>query len=83
MVAKRANGVYDLAELEVGNYAWHNLALLGQQPIHCAIHTETEDADYNWQNIFNLRLFSKTPKLAAVLEAIDGQIHRIPYLGNG
>ncbi len=83
MVTKGANGVYDLVELEVGNYVWHNLASLSHQAIHCAALTETGEAAYNWQTIFNLNSLPQTPKLAAVLEAIDGQLHRIPYLGMG
>ena len=83
MVTKGANGVYDLVELEVGNYVWHNLASLSHQAIHCAALTETGEAAYNWQTIFNLSSLPQTPKLAAVLEAIDGQLHRIPYLGMG
>ena len=83
MVTKGANGVYDLVELEVGNYAWHNLASLSHQSIHCAALTEAGEAAYNWQTIFNLNSLPQTPKLAAVLEAIDGQLHRIPYLGMG
>ena len=83
MVTKGANGVYDLVELEVGNYVWHNLASLSHQAIHCAALTETGEAAYNWQTIFNLSSLPPTPKLAAVLEAIDGQLHRIPYLGMG
>ena len=83
MVTKGANGVYDLVELEVGNYVWHNLASLSHQTIHCAALTETGEAAYNWQTIFNLNSLPQTPKLAAVLEAIDGQLHRIPYLGMG
>ena len=83
MVTKGANGVYDLVELEVGNYVWHNLASLSHQAIHCAALTETGEAGYNWQTIFNLNSLPQTPKLAAVLEAIDGQLHRIPYLGMG
>ena len=83
MVTKGANGVYDLVELEVGNYAWHNLASLSHQAIYCAVLTETGEAAYNWQTIFNLNSLPQTPKLAAVLEAIDGQLHRIPYLGMG
>ena len=83
MVTKGANGVYDLVKLEVGNYVWHNLASLSHQTIHCAALTETGEAAYNWQTIFNLNSLPQTPKLAAVLEAIDGQLHRIPYLGMG
>ena len=83
MVTKGANGVYDLVELEVGNYVWHNLASLSHQSIRCAALTETGEAAYNWQTIFNLSSLPQTPKLAAVLEAIDGQLHRIPYLGMG
>ena len=83
MVTKGANGVYDLVELEVGNTVWHNLASLSHQAIHCAALTETGEAAYNWQTIFNLNSLPQTPKLAAVLEAIDGQLHRIPYLGMG
>ena len=83
MVTKGANGVYDLVELEVGNYVWHNLASLSHQAIYCAVLTETGEAAYNWQTIFNLNSLPQTPKLAAVLEAIDGQLHRIPYLGMG
>ena len=83
MVTKGANGVYDLVELEVGNYVWHNLASLSHQAIHCAVLTETGEVAYNWQTIFNLNSLPQTPKLAAVLEAIDGQLHRIPYLGMG
>ncbi len=83
MVTKGANGVYDLVELEVGNYVWHNLASLSHQSIHCAALTETGEAAYNWQTIFNLNSLPQTPKLAAVLETIDGQLHRIPYLGMG
>ena len=83
VVTKGANGVYDLVELEVGNYAWHNLASLSHQAIYCAVLTETGEAAYNWQTIFNLNSLPQTPKLAAVLEAIDGQLHRIPYLGMG
>ena len=83
MVDKGANGVYDLIELEASNHSWHNLATLNHQPIHCAVQVETGKPVGNWQTIYNLRSLSKTPKLAAVLEAIDGEIHRIPYLGMG
>ena len=55
MVTKGANGVYDLVELEVGNYVWHNLASLSHQTIHCAALTKTGEAAYNWQTIFNLK----------------------------
>ncbi len=83
MVTKGANGFYDLVELELGNYVWHNLASLNHQAIHCAILTETREDANNWQTIFDLRSLPQTPQLAAVLEAIDGQLHRIPYLGMG
>jgi 4-hydroxy-3-methylbut-2-enyl diphosphate reductase len=83
MVIKDAAGIYDLVELEVGNHTWHDLTSLNHHPIHCAVLTETGKDFDNWKTLFNLRTLSKTPKLAAVLEAIDGQIHRIPYLGMG
>ena len=83
MVVKDAHGVYDLAEVEVGSYVWHDLTMLKHQPILCTVLSEGGGAANNWQTIFNLRSLSQTPKLAAVLEAIDGEIHRIPYLGMG
>ena len=83
MVTKGANGVYDFAESEAGSYVWHKLSSLNHQEIHCAILTERGDVAYNWQTIFNLRSLPLTSKLAAVLDAIDGQLHRIPYLGMG
>ena len=83
MVVKDAHGVYDLAEIELGSYVWHDLTMLKHQLILCAVLSEVGEATNNWQTIFNLRLLSKTPKLAAVLEAIDGELHRIPYLRMG
>ena len=83
MVIKDAAGIYDLVELEVGNHTWHDLTSLNHHPIHCAVLTETGKDFDNWKTLFNLRTLSKTPKLVAVLKAIDGQIHRIPYLGMG
>ena len=83
MVVKDAHGVYDLAEIELGSYIWHDLTMLKHQLILCAVLSEVGEATNNWQTIFNLRLLSKTPKLAAVLEAIDGELHRIPYLRMG
>ena len=83
LVIKDADGVYDLAEIEVGSYVWHDLTTLKHQPILCTVLAEGGGATNNWQTIFNLRSVSQTPKLAAVLEAIDGELHRIPYLGMG
>ena len=83
MVAKGANSVYDLLELEAGSYVWHNLTSLSHQEIHCAILTKTGETTDNWQTIFNLHSLPQTSKLEAVLEAIDEQLHRIPYLGMG
>ena len=83
LVIKDADGVYDLAEIEVGSYVWHDLTKLKHQPILCAVLAESGGATNNWQTIFNLRSLSQTPKLVAVLEAIDGELHRIPYLGMG
>ena len=83
MVAKGADGVYDYVESEVDSYVWHKLSSLNHQEIHCTILTESGDVAYNWQTISNLRSLPLTSKLAAVLEAIDGQLHRIPYLGMG
>ena len=83
MVIKDANGVYDLAEIEVGSYVWHDLTTLKHQPILCTVLSEGGGATKNWQTIFNLRSLSQTAKLAGVLEAIDGELHRIPYLGMG
>ena len=80
---KDAAGIYNLVELEVGNHTWHDLTSLNHHPIHCAVLTETGKDFDNWKTLFNLRTLSKTPKLVAVLKAIDGQIHRIPYLGMG
>ena len=82
-VIKDADGVYDLAKIGVGSYVWHDLTTLKHQPILCAVIAEGGGASNNWQTIFNLRSLSKTSKLAAVLDAIDRQIHRIPYLGMG
>ena len=83
MVAKGANSVYDLLELEAGSYVWHNLTSLSHQEIHCAVLTKTGETTDNWQTIFNLHSLPQTSKLEAVLEAIDEQLHRIPYLGMG
>ena len=83
LVIKDADGVYDLAEIEVGSYVWHDLTTLKHQPILCTVLAEGGGATNNWQTIFNLRSVSQTPKLAAVLEAIDGELHRIPYLSMG
>ena len=83
MVIKNAVGVYDLAEIEIGSYVWHKLTTLKQQPILCAVLAEGGGVTNNWQTIFYLRSVSKTPKLAAVLEAIDGELHCIPYFGMG
>ena len=83
MVAKGADGVYDYVESEVDSYVWHKLSSLNHQEIHCTILTESGDVAYNWQTISNLRSLPLTSKLAAVLEAIDEQLHRIPYLGMG
>ena len=83
LVIKDANGVYDLAEIEVGSYVWHDLTTLKHQPILCAVLSEGGEATKIWQTIFNLRSLSQTAKLAGVLEAIDGELHRIPYLGMG
>ena len=83
LVIKDTHGVYGLAEIEVGSYVWHDLAMLKHQPILCTVLSEGGKATNNWQTIFNLRSLSQTPKLAAVLEAIDGELHRIPYLGMG
>ena len=82
-VIKDADGVYDLAEVEAGSYVWHDLTTLKNQPILCAVLTKVGEATNNWQTIFNLRSHSQTPKLAAVLETIDEELHRIPYLGMG
>ena len=83
MVIKDTDGVYDLAEIEVGSYVWHDLTTLKHQPILCTVLAEGGGATNNWQTIFNLRSLSQTAKLAEVLEAIDGELHRIPYLGMG
>ena len=83
LVIKDADGVYDLAEIEVGSYVWHDLTTLKHQPILCTVLAEGGRVTDNWQTIFNLRSLSQTAKLAAVLEAIDGELHRIPYLGMG
>ena len=83
LVIKDADGVYDLAEIEVGSYVWHDLTTLKHQPILCTVLAEGGGATNNWQTIFNLRSLSQTAKLAEVLEAIDGELHRIPYLGMG
>ena len=83
MVVKDAHGVYDLAEIEHGSYVWHDLTTLKNQPILCTVLSEGGGDTNNWQTIFNLRSLSQTSKLAAVLEAINGELHRIPYLGMG
>ena len=83
LVIKDADGVYDLAEIGAGSYLWHDLTTLKHQPILCTVLAEGGVATNNWQTIFNLRSLSQSPKLAAVLEAIDGELHRIPYLGMG
>ena len=83
LVIKDADGVYDLAKIEAGSYVWHDLTTLKQQPILCTVLAEGCGATNNWQTIFNLRSLPQTSKLAAVLEAIDGELHRIPYLGMG
>ena len=83
LVIKDTHGVYGLAEIEVGSHVWHDLAMLKHQPILCTVLSDGGKATNNWQTIFNLRSLSQTPKLAAVLEAIDGELHRIPYLGMG
>ena len=83
MVIKVADGVYDLAEVGAGSYVWHNLTTLKHQPILCTVFAKSSEIKNNWQTIFNLRSLSRTPKLAAVLDAIDGELYRIPYLGMG
>jgi 4-hydroxy-3-methylbut-2-enyl diphosphate reductase len=83
MVKKGVDDVYDLVNVEVGSYVWHELTALSDQPILCAVLTETGKVIGEWQTIFNLRSLPQTPKLVAVLEAIEGQLHRIPYLGMG
>ena len=82
-VIKGADGIYDLPEIEVESHVWYDLTTDKHQQILCAVLTEGGEATNNWQTIFNLRSLSQTPKLAAVLKAINGELHRIPYLGMG
>ena len=83
LVTKGVDDVYDLVDVEVASYVWHELTSLSDQPILCAVLTETGKVIGEWQTIFNLRSLPQTPKLVAVLGAIEGQLHRIPYLGMG
>lgn len=86
-VTKDAEGRYDLASVDVGDHDWHELTQLelggSSSPILCALLPERGAIAAEWQTIFNLRSLPQTPELAQVLQAIDGELYRIPYLGMG
>jgi len=86
-VTNNTEGFYDLASNEIGDHDWHELCAVDladdRRLIHCAVLSEKVEASANWQTIFNLRSQPQTPELAQVLQAIDRQLYRIPYLGMG
>jgi len=91
LVTKSTKGCYALAPVDAGDYKWHELTEVelfdGKQSIVCALLSEQGDIDGDidgeWQTIYNLCSLPQTPELVQVLQAIDKQLYRIPYLGMG
>lgn len=86
-VERDREGRYGLAAAGAVHHDWHPLSRVDQdganREILCAQNAEALETSECWKSIFKLRPEPKTKELAAVLQAIDGQLHRIPYLGMG
>ncbi|MGZ0707779.1 4-hydroxy-3-methylbut-2-enyl diphosphate reductase [Coraliomargarita sp. W4R53] len=87
LVTINEEGFYDLAPVSAGEQDWYELAFTewnGQtSSILCSVLTELGDTAKNWQTIHKLSSLPKTSELTQVLQAIDNQLYRIPYLGMG
>jgi 4-hydroxy-3-methylbut-2-enyl diphosphate reductase len=87
LVTKSSEDRYALAAIEVGDHVWHELTqteIDGQMlTVLCAVLPDQGESSDDWQTIYNLRSLPQTPQLEQVLQAIDGELYRIPYLGMG
>ncbi len=80
-------GAFDLPDLQETDFDWYALAEVeldgAIQAVYCAVLAEKGADAEQWQTIYNLRSLPKSPKLEQVLQAIDSQLYRVPYLGMG
>jgi 4-hydroxy-3-methylbut-2-enyl diphosphate reductase len=87
LVTKSVEGVYGNPSVDAADYHWYDLSrvtLDGEfRDIVCAIISSENDHSGEWQTICQLRSFPKSPELTKILEAIDTELYRIPYLGMG
>ncbi|NBB79765.1 MAG: 4-hydroxy-3-methylbut-2-enyl diphosphate reductase [Verrucomicrobia bacterium] len=87
LVEQRRDGLYELAEVGHKRFDWHKLSEIrrdaGTQEILCAHDLESAEKAAKWRSINKLRSEPKSSELGATLNAIDSQLHNIPYLGMG
>lgn len=87
LVTSSDDGSYTLAQVEPEGRNWHVLSELqsakGRQSILCALVSEECDVTGEWHTIDRLKDLTLSGDLRQVLQAIDEQLYRIPYLGMG
>lgn len=87
LVTQSDEGVYGPASVAVGDHQWYDLASVTldaeRNTIVCAIASSREEQAGEWKTIYQLRSLPKSSKLGNILEAIDSELYRIPYLGMG
>ena len=87
LVTSSDDGSYTLAQVEPEGRNWHVLSELqsakGRQSILCALVFEECNVTGEWYTIDRLGDLTLSGDLRQVLQAIDEQLYRIPYLGMG
>jgi 4-hydroxy-3-methylbut-2-enyl diphosphate reductase len=86
-VERQSDGRYRLAAAEIAELNWHSLAEMSvggeKREIFCAHITGSSEVTGEWCSLFKLIPEPKVPELEQALNAINGHLHRIPYLGMG
>ncbi len=87
LVTSSDDGSYTLAQVEPEGRNWHVLSEMqsakGRQSILCALVFEECNVTGEWYTIDRLGDLTLSGDLRQVLQAIDEQLYRIPYLGMG
>ena len=79
LVGRNGAGLYEIADVPESKHDWHPLT----DDITCAVLQEKGETSGRWHTLYELRALEKTPQLAAILEAIDPHLYRVPYLDMG
>ena len=87
LVTSSDDGSCTLAQVEPEGRNWHVLSELqsakGRQSILCALVSKEHNVTGEWHTVDQLKDLTLSGDLRQVLQAIDEQLYRIPYLGMG